>query len=255
MTTQPDVRSPLPGREPRTLALLAVVLALVGVGVGVLLNLAGEILEAVGANDGVALWDRPALDWALANREPTFTAALLWYTHVGGAIWQPVIVVLVGGFLWWRWKDPTPAALLAISELGALALTLATKRYVGRARPPIADAVPPYETSPSFPSGHTLQAFVFATMLSYLLIRHLWDHPAWQRVVVGLIGLGYASLMGFSRVFLGYHWVTDVLAAAALGLAWSFAIIACHRVWRTVRHREERAPIEEEKKRPALPRG
>ena len=53
---------------------------------------AGETLEAVGEQDGVALWDRPLLDWSIANRGPGITAAFLWFTHTGGPLWQPIIM-------------------------------------------------------------------------------------------------------------------------------------------------------------------
>lgn len=244
----PTPRPRLTDRFPAT-TLLAFVLIGTAVLTSFLLEAAGEILEAVDEGDGIALWDRPVLNWAVANRAP-LTTSFLWFTQAGGPIVQPILMAVVGLFLWWRWKDPTPAVLLVVAEAGALTITLVGKRLVGRPRPPIEDAVPPYETSGSFPSGHTLQAFVVAAMLAYLLIRHLWDHPRWQRVVIGVVGFAYASLMGFSRVFLGYHWLTDVLAAAALGLAWSFAVIACHRVWRTVRHRHEPHIEEERKDRP-----
>lgn len=251
-----DSKTPAAAKTSALLLLTAVLVA-AGVAVGALVDVAADILEAVGEGDGVALWDRPVLDWAVANRTPPLTSVLLWFTHSGGPVWQPVTMGVVGAFLWWRWRDPTPLVLVVVAEVGALGINLVTKNYVGRARPPIADAVPPYETSPSFPSGHTIHAVVVAVMLAYLLIRHLWDHPAWQRVVVGVVAFAYAAAMAFSRVFLGYHWLTDVLAAAALGLAWAGVVIACHRVWRTVRHRTEHAPIEEENKTqtPLLPPG
>lgn len=251
MATKPAL--PALSNKPSALVLLAVVLVASAAAVAMLVNLAGEILEAVGDGNGIALWDRPVLDWAVANRTPPLTSALVWFTNSGGPVWQPITMGAVALLLWWRWRDPTPLVLVALAEGGALAIALVTKRVVDRARPPIADAVPPYETSPSFPSGHTIHAVVAAAMLAYLLIRHLWDHPAWQRVLVGVLALVYAGAMGFTRVFLGYHWLTDVLAAVALGLAWVAVVIGCHVVWRAVRHRTERAPIEEEQKRPILP--
>lgn len=241
-------------RELPGFVLAAIILLAAGAVAAVLVNLAGEILEAVGESDGVALWDRPVLDWAVQQRTPGLTGFMAWFTNTGGPIWQPIIMAAVALFLWWRWRDVTPLVLVVITELGALAISQSAKRVVNRARPPLADAVMPYETSASFPSGHTLQAFAAAAIVAYLLIRHLWDRPAWLRVVVGVLALAYATLMGFSRVFLGYHWLTDVMAAALLGIAWTAVVIACHRIWRARRHRQERI-IEEEGKRPLIEDG
>lgn len=215
----------------RTVGVLALVLLAIAGLAAVAVWGAGEILEAVGERDGVALWDRPVLDWAIGQRSPGPVSALLWFTNTGGPIWQPIIMAVLALFLWWRWRNPTPFVLIAMAEVGAVLISSTAKRVVDRARPPQIDAVPPFEVSPSFPSGHTMQAFAAATIIAYLLIRYLWDRPRWLQAMIGLLALAYACLMGFSRVFLGYHWLTDVLAAAMLGIAWSAVVIACHRVW------------------------
>ena len=233
-------------RELPALAVLVVVLGGILGLVALLVDGAGEILEAVNENDGLATWDRPVLDWAIANRAPGLTDAVLWFTHTGGPIWQPIIFFGLAGLLAWRWRDWTPLVLVALAEGGALAIAEVGKDVIGRARPPESDAVPPFETSPSFPSGHTIEAFVIATMLTYLLVRHLWDRSAVVKVLIGVVAFVYACAMGFSRVFLGYHWLTDVFAAAMLGVAWAGVVIAMHRVWRMVRKRRERGPVEEE---------
>ena len=230
-----------------------VLLATVGaalVAALLLVEATGEILEGIADSRGFAVWDRPVLDWALAQRTPGLTALVAWYSNTGGPVWQPVVTSAVVLFLWWRWKDPTPLVLTLLAGGGSLLMTVFGKRLVERARPPLSDAVPPYETSFSFPSGHSLNALVIAGILAYLIVRHLADHPVWQRVVVVLLLGTYAATMGLSRVFLGHHWLTDVVGAWALGLAWLAVVIAAHRVWRAVRHREERRPIEEERKEP-----
>lgn len=228
---------------PKALGAAAVVLAVLGALVAGMVALASEILEAVGEGDGVALWDRPVLDWASSVRTPDTVGVMSWFTHTGGPVWQPIIMAAIALFLWWRWQDITPLVLVVIAELLALGVAQAAKRAVNRARPPTEDAIFPYETSPSFPSGHTLQAFAAAATVAYLLIRHLWDQAIWLRVLIAGLAVVYACLMGFSRVFLGYHWLTDVLAAALLGIASSAVVIAGHRVWRFVR-RKDSPPIE-----------
>ncbi|MHA7861689.1 phosphatase PAP2 family protein [Tessaracoccus sp. Y36] len=212
-----------------------------------LTELFGEILESVGDRDGVAAWDRPAPDWALAARTPGLTSFVAWYSNTGGPLWQPIITGVVVAFLCWRWRDITPLILNVIAVGGSLLITVLGKNYIGRARPPIAEAVPPYESSMSFPSGHSLNALVIAGILAYLLIRHVWNRKrglTW--LIAGLAAL-YAISMGLSRVFLGHHWLTDVFGAWAIGLAWLAVVIGCHRIWHAVRSRTEPGSVEEER--------
>lgn len=204
-----------------------------------LAELFSEILEAVAEEDGVALWDRPLLDWMIAHRTPGFTSFVAWYSNTGGPIWQPIVTGVVAVVLSWRWRDLTPLLLTVIAAGGSLLMTVVGKSAIGRARPPLSDAVPPHEISMSFPSGHSLNAIVIIGILAYLLIRHLWDRPAWLKVLIGVLATVYAITMGLTRVYLGHHWFTDVLAAWALGLAWLAVVIACHRVWRAVRKRSK----------------
>lgn len=246
-------RPHLPAARRPAIAVVVATLVIAAALASLLVWGAGETLEAVSEHDGVALWDRPLLDWSIANRSATLTTGLLWFTHTGGPLWQPIITGLVALFLTSRWRDATPLVLIALTAGGALAITSAAKHVVGRARPPLADAVPPYEMSPSFPSGHTMIAVSVAGILAYLLIRHMWDHPVWERVAVGVAAAVYAAAMGFSRVFLGYHWLTDVLAAALLGVAWVGAVVACHTMWRAIRLRDASDAIEEQRKVPLRP--
>jgi undecaprenyl-diphosphatase len=123
---------------------------------------------------------------------------------------------------------------MVVAALGSLAMTIAGKDLVARARPPQALAVPPFESSPSFPSGHTLNATVLTGVAVYLVLRRI-DSPRGRAVVVGA-GALFVLTMGLSRVFLGHHWLTDVVAGWALGLAWAAVVVTAHRLHLTVRH-------------------
>lgn len=232
--------------KTRAAVILVVVLcAALGLAVG-LTAAFGEILDAVGDEDGIAMWDRPVLDWAINARTPGLTAFVAWYSNTGGPIWQPILTGLVVIFLSWRWRDVTPLVLALVATAGSLLITVLGKRFIGRARPPVAEAIPPYETSMSFPSGHSLNALVIAGILAYLLIRHLWDRGPWPKALVGVLAVLYSISMGLTRVFLGHHWLTDVVGAWAIGLAWLAVVIVCHQVWHAVRQRTEKGPVEEQ---------
>lgn len=238
--------------KTRTLAILVVTLGVaLAVAVG-LTELFGEILESIGDEDGVAAWDRPVLEWAIGARTPGLTAFIVWYSNTGGPLWQPIVTGIVVVFLSWRWRDITPLVLMVIATGGSLLITVLGKHYIGRARPPLEDAIPPYESSMSYPSGHSLNALVIAGILAYLLIRHLWDRAAWIKWLIAGVLIAYGISMGLTRVYLGHHWLTDVLGAWVIGLAWLTVVIACHRAWRTVRRRAESGPIEEGQPRPGL---
>jgi undecaprenyl-diphosphatase len=140
-----------------------------------------------------------------------------------------------------RWRSWTPLVLTLIAAAGSLAMTVTGKELIGRARPPLHLAVPPYEESPAFPSGHTLNSTVLIGLLVYLVLRRL-DSARARMIVVGL-GVGFVVAMGLSRVFLGHHWLTDVMVGWSLGLAWLSVVITAHRLFLTVRRarREEAA--------------
>lgn len=218
-----------------------VVTALVGGAAAVVLTaVAAEVYDAVTEADGIAGLDQPVLDQAIAWRSPGLDHAITLYTDVGGPIGMPIVAVALTALMVWRWRSRTPVVLMVIAAIGSLAMTTTGKALIGRARPPLSDAVPPYETSPSFPSGHTLNATVITAVLVYLLLRRL--DAAWARTATVASGAVFVVSMGLSRVFLGHHWLTDVVAGWALGLGWAAAVITAHRLFLTVRRAEPSAP-------------
>jgi undecaprenyl-diphosphatase len=213
-----------------------VVTAVVGGAAAVVLTAAAaEVYDAVTEADGIAGLDQPVLDQAIAWRSPGLDHAITLFTDVGGPIGMPIVAAVLTALMVWRWRSRTPLVLMVIAAAGSLAMTTTGKAFIGRARPPLSDAVPPYETSPSFPSGHTLNATVITAVLVYLVLRHL--DAAWARVATVAVGAVFVATMGLSRVFLGHHWLTDVVAGWALGLGWAAAVITAHRLFLTVRRR------------------
>ncbi len=214
--------------------LVLVVTSVVGGGVILLLDLAAaEVYESVAENDGLAGLDQPVLDRAVALRSPGLDAVVTGFTDLGGKVAMPVIaavLTLLLALLWRRW---TPVVVMAIAAAGSLAMTAAGKDLVGRARPPLSLAVPPYEQSPSFPSGHTLNTTVILGVAAYLLLIR-W-HRRGARVGTLVVAGGLVLAMGLSRVFLGHHWMTDVLAGWLLGLGWVVTVVTAHRLFLTVR--------------------
>lgn len=136
-----------------------------------------ETYESVQAGDGLARVDQPLLDWMVAHRSPGLDAVIAFFTNIGGTTVLPNLVTLaVVGMAWW-WRSWTPIALMAVAAAGSVAMTEAGKDLAGRARPPQALAIPPYESSPSFPSGHTLNSTVIAIVLAYLVLIQVRSRP------------------------------------------------------------------------------
>lgn len=204
-----------------------------------------EIAESLAEDDGLTAVDRPVLDWMVAHRTPGLNDWVTGFTHVGGTIGGTVLAVLaaIGLSLWWR--RATPAVFMVTGMLASLAATVVGKRVIGRARPDLSQAVPPYEHSASFPSGHTLNATVFAGLVLYLVLAHA--STRWVRWVVGVLCALYAVGIGLSRVYLGHHWVTDVAVGWAAGLCWVALLVTFHRFWLTLQlWRGDRAAAAEE---------
>lgn len=195
--------------------------------------IAAQVYDNVTDADGVAGLDKPMLAFMIGIRTPWLNEAATAYTDVAGVVIMPIIAVVTMLFLSLRRRSWTPIILVLAAGGGSLLLTIAGKDIVGRARPDLADAVPPYETSPSFPSGHTLNAVAIAGILAYLLL--LRQHRRVTRVLSIAVAVVFAVTIGASRVYLGHHWFTDVLAAFFLSGAWLALVITAHRLYLTAR--------------------
>jgi membrane-associated phospholipid phosphatase len=210
-----------------------VLILVVGAGIAATMTwLASETYEAVTEVDGVARLDHPLLQAMLGLRSPWMDTAATAYTDLGGVIGMPILAVTVMVVLAWRRRSWTPVILITAAGVGSLLMTIAGKDLIGRTRPPLAEAVPPYEYSPSFPSGHSLNALVIAGIVAYLLM--LRQHSRRTRILVLVVAGVFAFTIGLSRVFLGHHWFTDVLAAWLLGAGWLAIVITAHRLYLTV---------------------
>lgn len=214
----------------------AALIITLGIGLVVAVALAvtfGEVYESVVNADGVAGLDHPVLEAAKSIRSPALDEVTTAYTNIGGTVGMPLIAVAIMIFLAIRRKSWTPVILMLSAGLGSLLMTILGKPLFGRTRPDLSDAIPPFEHSASFPSGHSLNSIVIAGIVAYLVI--LRARTAKARVITIVVATVFALTMGLSRVYLGHHWLTDVLAAWALGIAWLSLVITAHRLYLTAR--------------------
>ncbi len=235
---RPDVRLPtrrevVLGGE-RVLAVLReqwalLLLLVVGVGVfGAMVAASAEVYENVQESDDLAGLDRPVLDGAVDLRTPALDQLITAYTHLGGVVWAPIATGLLVAGLAVLWRSWTPVVLMVVATAGSLSMTSVGKVVVARDRPPTDLAVPPFETSAAFPSGHALNAVVIAGILAYLLV--LRTRSVRVGVLVVVLAVVHAVLMGLSRVYLGHHWLTDVIVAWCLGAAWLAVVFTVHQL-------------------------
>jgi membrane-associated phospholipid phosphatase len=207
-------------------------LLLVALGLAVFAGL----LDGVQERDDLTALDRPVLSWLVDQRGETATTVLSAITFVTGPTVLPIIFVVACGLWalvrreWWR------PLLLAGAMAGSTLLSLAIKGLVARPRPPIETMqVPGAETTASFPSGHTIGTATFLLVAGYLACRR---RPTAGRIVTwavaGAVGI---AVVGLSRLYLGYHFLTDVLAAIALAVAITgvVTILDRWRAWRSER--------------------
>lgn len=237
-TVSNEVRLPTPRETAsgwaRVVAVLrahsSLVLLLVAAALALSAAVAGtnEVYESVVERDDLATLDQPALDAALALRSPGLDQAVTVYTDLGGPVWAPILTTLLVVGLAVLWRSWTPVVLMVAAAAGSLAMTSVGKVVVGRERPPTDLAVPPFEISPAFPSGHALNATVIAGVIAYLVLLRV--RSTGLRVLVVLLAVAHAVLMGLSRVFLGHHWLTDVMVAWFLGLGWLAVVVTVHQL-------------------------
>lgn len=190
--------------------------------------LAADVYDDVTEADGIAVLDQPVLQAVLRLRTPGLTRAVSWFTDLGSTLPMTVLVVVAAVSLSLMSRSVQPLAVTMVTAAGSVSLTVISKAVVGRARPPFIDAVPPFESSFSFPSGHSLNSMALVGVLAYLAalqVQHWW----WRALVVAAAGT-FTVAMGLSRVYLGHHWFTDVMGAWAIALAWLAVVITAHQL-------------------------
>lgn len=175
------------------------------------------VLAAVQSNSGLAALDAPVHDGLVASRNPLATALLTAVTTVTSPLWMTVIGVALA-LVWAVWKREVWRPALLIGAMAATsAVSTVIKHQVVRARPSASDFMLGPDDALSFPSGHTFGAGVFLSVLVYLLVAGRVKRTT-AVAAFAAAGLGTAAV-ALSRLYLGYHWLTDVLASMGLAVA------------------------------------
>ena len=160
--------------------------------------------------------DVQATAWLAGLFSPGLTGVMQDISRLGsrGVVLGLVGIIALGLLLRKRWRD----SVLLLLAYGGGELTVSfLKSYFQRPRPsaPLVMA-----HGYSLPSGHAFNIILICGFVTYLL----WPRcrGAWARALLLVVSVTLIVLVGFSRVYLGVHWLDDVLAGYAVGLAWLF---------------------------------
>jgi undecaprenyl-diphosphatase len=197
-----------------------------------------DLAEKVhGNNASLQKLDASIHDWAVRERSTGATTFFTIMTIIGGPAGLAVLLTIIGIVLAvrrrWRWL-----IYLAVSAGGGSILNLELKRYFARARPVAAEMLR-RANGYSFPSGHAMGSAVAFGALSYLAFRAIKNWPAKTAVIAFFYTL--VAAIALSRVYLGVHWISDVLAGVTVGTVWVTTTTVAYETVRRIRRMRAKA--------------
>jgi membrane-associated phospholipid phosphatase len=176
----------------------------------------GETVEAVIKQDDLATLDSPVTGWLVAHRVAWLTVAMRIVTQLGSAWFVILLLSMVTAAVLARHAGRTLAATGPVSAAGAALLVTTVKLLIARPRPTVGDVVA-VASGFSFPSGHSAQAVATYGALAWIATHTIMRSGRWRAWVAACV---IALLIGFSRLYLGVHWLSDVVGGLVLGAAW-----------------------------------
>jgi membrane-associated phospholipid phosphatase len=181
------------------------------VGLNAFVDLTQEL-----AQDNLTHFDNLVTEFVLSFRSEWLTTFLIFITTIGTRTGYLVIVVILALYFFLRhrsWKFILQTVgVLALASLSNVAL----KEVINRARPTLEHLVTVYTLS--YPSGHAMSAMGFYGFLIFLTMRY--DIRPWIRIVLLSLLAFLILAIGVSRIYLGVHYPSDVLAGFIGGLIW-----------------------------------
>lgn len=188
----------------------------------------GGIAEDVVSGDPLTVVDVQVAQWFHAHTTGWLTQAMATVTHAHDTLPVTVAVLLLMAYLAWRRNWYWLLCVGTTVPFGML-LNVAMKYSFHRARPSFDDPLL-ILTTYSFPSGHTAAATLLYGVLAAMLVTKtsFWR----RRVMIVLAAFAMVALVALTRVYLGVHYLSDVLAAMAEGVAWlALCLTGVHTLW------------------------
>jgi membrane protein DedA with SNARE-associated domain/membrane-associated phospholipid phosphatase len=200
-------------------------------GAGILIGaswLFGGIAQDVVSGDPLTVVDWQVAQWFHAHATPRVTQAMLAITHIHEPIAITAAAVLIAVYLAWR-RNWYWLICLGVTLPSGMLLNVLMKYAFHRTRPNFDNPLLLLQ-SYSFPSGHAAGATLFYGVVAAMLVSRT---NAWRwRVTIGLAAITMVALVALTRVYLGVHYLSDVLAGFAEGLAWlTLCLTGIHTYW------------------------
>lgn len=212
--------------DRRALYRTSVILAVAGIALFI-----ATLISVVQA-DGLSSVDGPVHDWLVAERSAPVTAIMIFLAVVFGPVALPIIILVIIVVWSIAAKHAWRPILLASAMLSGVIISQIILHIVRRSRPPIDQMLFGADQTFSFPSGHVLGACDFLLVGAFLIFSRRRNKRA---AVFGFIGAGVGIVLAaVSRLYLGYHWLSDALASFSLSLLILGGVIALD-TWRTAR--------------------
>ncbi|MEO0376440.1 MAG: phosphatase PAP2 family protein [Cyanobacteria bacterium P01_A01_bin.17] len=197
-----------------SLRMLVATLGTVGLGVYLVVLVAIAKLSNDVLEQEAFAFDTTTLLWIHQFANPILDAVMLTMTHLG----NPVIVVpvSVGSFAWLWWqRHRAEAYVFGLNCIGGAVLGIGLKLVFSKVRPQLWPQLI-NETTFSYPSGHALGSMILYGFLAYVLATL---YPRFSAAFYSLASL-LISAIGFSRLYLGVHWPTDIMGGYGIGFLW-----------------------------------
>jgi membrane-associated phospholipid phosphatase len=179
------------------------------------------LIEDIVEQDAIVAFDDRLNEGLAAVRSPVLFTPFTWVTDLGSGPALAAVALVATGFLWAE-RRLAFIAPLWLAFLGAQLTVYVGKFAVGRTRPEFLEVAT--ASLPSFPSGHTTGAMAVYGFVAYSIARDLpsfrlqFELAYWTGVII--------LLVGFSRMFLGVHFLSDVLGGFLVGGFWLLAAFA-----------------------------
>jgi membrane-associated phospholipid phosphatase len=193
----------------------------------------GAIAEDVVTGDPLTVVDVRFSAWLHAHSAATLTNVMRIVTYAHSPLGVSIMTIALSAY-WWARRLRYWVLTFILAVFGGMLLNVFLKHLFLRPRPYFDNPILTLTTY-SFPSGHTMMATVFyGTLCAFVVsVARNW---LWRTLAIS-IALFMIALVGFSRIYLGVHYLSDVLAAIAEGLAW---LASCLITVATIRRGRDR---------------